>query len=664
MRSSPRLPFLLLIAIIVQASGRPVTAQEKDAEWLAAPPLVKEVTATDRAARDAVVRLIAEQQKKESVDLWDLEVPERASGLPANYDLIFHRGSGCWTREEARLDIRIRGDEAQIELVDLEGIHRAIQPAKELDGLARQLAYAFHAKLRPGNTKSYGFSFSIGPASIDIEIVSRDERAPFHLQPEHLRPYENAGGKPTENIRGLVYQHVLAKAFPLAEREGKRLEPKAEADEILRRLKELPQLNEAAAKKYSDLQRHQCSIEREVFGELAVKRGLAAAMPELKRLSLSENQRQLAITSNADPKPLIQQAVVGADAQQAHWAETFALDDQHPERLQWLIEVLPKLKKDKPDSTRGEWIGFQLGRRQLSPQQIEQLAAQFETTKHVRMKLGLAQALLPHTHEKKYFEHLVSLVRTLPPPKDPHSRDPRRTAADFVFRYVIETGKYRDEAYALLKKLLEEPREMDAPDAFEIRDLVETLGQLGSAKNLPYLKKLAERDSVYLSSTAIAAMINIAPPAGLIELHRRLDKLTASKVNQHDYSHLIYSNFELMIFERDVEVIPYLKKAWADLNKKPPPQPAKKQSADVWEFESVELPERVSEGYNPRYVIAFLEAKDGPSRAEAAIAHFGDRAYLHDRRKMQRLVDQLIAEGADPNRCQLLLAEEPRKRGG
>lgn len=52
------------------------------------------------------------------------------------------------------------------------------------------------------------------------------------------------------------------------------------------------------------------------------------------------------------------------------------------------------------------------------------------------------------------------------------------------------------------------------------------------------------------------------------------------------------------------------------------------------------------------------------ARAEAAIAHFGDRAHYEDRTRMQRLVDQLIAEGAAPERCKLLLHVPDESRRG
>jgi hypothetical protein len=144
-----------------------------------------------------------------------------------------------------------------------------------------------------------------------------------------------------------------------------------------------------------------------------------------------------------------------------------------------------------------------------------------------------------------------------------------------------------------------------------------------------------------------------------------MERWIKQPVNQTAFSHEIFSHFELIIFERDVAAAPLLKKAWERLStREPPKEDPKIDDPDVILFESSDDPEPIPECYNPAHVIAFLEAKTGAARAEAAIAHFGDRAHYEDRARMQRLVDQLIAEGADPQRCKLLLhVPEDARRG-
>ena len=294
-------------------------------------------------------------------------------------------------------------------------------------------------------------------------------------------------------------------------------------------------------------------------------------------------------------------------------------------------------------------------------------------SKHPYLKISLAHTLLRQTNEASYFDYLAQQVRTLKPDGDAYPKGPRTAAADHLFQYAVDTGKFRNEAYALLTVILGESRKKETPDSFRMFELVELLGKLGSEQDVKYLTELSASQSVYLSSVAIQALDEISPPVALQQLHRRLESLNkqAGTKDQftHDYSHLVYGNFSIIIFERDVAAVPLLKRAWERLNAKEKPQPVKKPAADDAKWldlvSAVEELAYVSRGYDPQHVIAFLEAKSGRARAEAAIAHFGDRAYLEDKPRMQKLVKQLIAEGADPKRCDALLQypyEDERRR--
>jgi hypothetical protein len=245
---------------------------------------------------------------------------------------------------------------------------------------------------------------------------------------------------------------------------------------------------------------------------------------------------------------------------------------------------------------------------------------------------------------------LDSLVRSLPPDSNSYSRSPRRTAAHHLLDYATQTGKRRSEARSLLKKLLQESREQQKPDSFEMFELIDFLGELGTPEDVPYLAGLAQTDSPYLVGFATRALAKLDAKQALEVLHARIERWNGQPADQVAYSHEIYSHFSLIVFERDVAAAPLLKQAWERLNAKTPPKQNPK----------LDDSELISASYNPVHVIAFLEAKTGSARAEAAIAHFGDRAHYEDRTRMQRLVDQLIAEGADPERCKVLLYVPPR----
>jgi hypothetical protein len=651
----------LALALIFSLLSSVAIGDESD--WLVAPPVVKEVNPADRQARDAIVKLIAERQAKESRTGWALTVPQRASGVPAKYDLLLHRGSGCFSEAQARLEVQVRDGMANFELADKTGIYRLQRPSQEIDQFARKLTYAFHAEEVKQDKLSSVSSFSIGPPPHDVEIVSQDEKFPFHLQPRFLQADENTRGDPTDRIRNHAFAKLTDFAFALLEKHGELLPAAEENREILRRLQQdkSPTIDKSVPIRVR--------IERDVFGGLAVRRQLAAALPELKRLQLVDEYRQLEIASAADPEQLVQKAIAAheTDRTLAAWACKFAADEQNPERLQWLIDVLPRLDVANSRESFDDVICFYLKDRKLTPEQVAQLSKRFSDTKQLKLKIELANILLQQTHEESFFRYLTLQVRTLPPERESYPPSPRTTAAEYLCRYAADTGKKRAEAREVLLKVLEEPRRRETPDSFEMRELVELLGKLGTERDLPYLAKLAESKSVYLAGSAVQAMADISPSAGLQQLHQRLEKYNQQPIDRdspdHDYSHEVFSHFELIVFERDVAAAPLLKKAWERLNAA---VKANVKTRTIFDQQIVDEPEPISAGYDPTHVIAFLEAKTGAARAEAAIAHFGDRAYLHDKARMQKLVKQLVAEGADPIRCQELLRnphDEEEKRG-
>ena len=380
-------------------------ARGADRDFLVKPPVVKEMSPADQQARDAVVKLIAEKQKREPT-AWALTVPEQASGVPAKYDLLLHRGCGCFSDSNARLEIQVRDQEAKWELTDKTGIYRVSRPAAEIDALVRQLAYAFHAVQKP-RTRYGAISGTIGPAPLYVEVVSRDDKLPFHLHPERLRS-DAVGDEPQERIRSYAFAQLTEFAIPAAEKHGQAILADEQAVEILRRLKQIPLLSDfhqqaearknpfqspeaiiaalrkpKAAEEVTGARKNQLWIERELYGNLAGKRSLAEALPELKRLELAEETRMLEIATAADLRAAIKRAITYRSTENqriAHWAVTFCFDKDHPERLTWPIEVLPELIQPETEQ-RADHICFTLARAKMSKEHLELLSQQFRETR-------------------------------------------------------------------------------------------------------------------------------------------------------------------------------------------------------------------------------------------------------------------------------------------
>src|SRR5687768_16216092 len=84
--------------------------------WRVAPPVVKELTAADREARDELLKLIEKKQDPAYRAEWKLEIPERASGVPVNYDVLLYRTYAGWSSSATRIEIQVRAGRANIEL--------------------------------------------------------------------------------------------------------------------------------------------------------------------------------------------------------------------------------------------------------------------------------------------------------------------------------------------------------------------------------------------------------------------------------------------------------------------------------------------------------------------------------------------------------------------
>lgn len=615
---------LLLIVVF----GSLATAEEPD-PWRIAPPVVRQVSAIDQEARADLIGLILKHRDDDFREHWAVDIPPRASGVPQDYTVLVYGDEGGYPRSAQRIEVRVKDGRAKIELCDADGIFRLERPAQEIDRLVRQLAYAFHATDRVVKAGSkFGFRSVSHARRPTIEVYSNDKHAPCHLVTPAWQAIASEVSRSTNGLRGFMHTRLSDTLNTLTRQEGELIAADDENREVLMRLGVVPPVNSDEA---DYLRGDLPATEASIYGELAIKRRLASARGDLKRLGRDDLAMQLEVSTEFDPGPRIQAAVLQyqTDHHFGHWALEFAKDEQHPERLQSLLELLPF----DLNHYHVESILDCAATRQLFSGQIELIKSFYRQTCDQDAKISAANALLRLTHEEEYFVYLDELVRVLPRgPKDDY-RHPRRVAAQHLLGYASETGKYREQGYALLKLLIGELENIDKPDWGELRTCVRALGALGSPADLPFLTRIAKGETAY--GDAIRAMTTIDRQAGLTALHSRIEKLNRGDVDTARYGNEVFTNFNLIAMQRDTAAVPLLQEAWQKLLQSNPKRDW------VWDQ------------YDPAPVVAFLQAKTISERVDAAFRFFPNRN-LPDA-WVESYVNQLIADGGDPDRCKQLL---------
>jgi hypothetical protein len=603
-----------------------------DAAWIVKPPVVQDLPPADRQARGEFVKLIEARQDAEFRKTKIVRVPNQASGVPENYDVILYRSEPDCAGAGARFKVEVRAGQANIELLSDAGIFRVQRPAGEIDVLARQLAYAFQTN--EGDRQGLDLLDRVGgrlvathTANEIIQIQSRDAKRPLHLRTPAWQPLASNVDSSTHGVPGFAHARLQRQFWTIISEEGTLLAPEAENHEILQRLKEI-RLETAIGM----LPR----LEARIYGTLAAHRGLAAALPDLQRLELKDQLEKLEVTATDIPGDKIKLLL---RSERGFWAIDFAADPRHPDRLAWIVESLSK----KLNSSNAHYLVRKITGRKLTPEQITIVDKYFHELDDPFYKVDVANLLLLATDKVDYFDYLRQLIRDTPRNTKNNSHDPRYDAAISLFKYSATTGKRREECHALLKSLLAELPADTNKNTYPYFGYEAFIGPLGGRDEFPLLRELAQGNESLIAGMAIEGIAEFDPKLATEFVHLRLERYLAGVTDSRHYSHEVSHYFTHILWQRDRAAIPLLQKAWATLDQNDLP---------AW-----------SEQFNPQPVIEILNAKTVEQRTELMLKHFR-RRYANEK-MVREIGEQLIAEGADREKCKpLFQTAEERTRWG
>lgn len=617
-----KLPRLLLLVAAALLPILPAKAEDEiEAAWLVKPATVSELPPADRKAREAFVKLIETRQAAEFRKTQVVKVLNQASGVPENYDVLLYREEPTWAGAGARFKVEVRAGQANVELISDAGIFRAQQPAEEIDTLTRQLAYAFQTSVSEredldllGSVRSS--MFATHTAKEVIQIQSREAKRPLHLQTPAWQPLASNVDSSTHGVPGFAHARLQREFWRIISEEGALLAPEAENQEILQRLKEIRLETTIGV-----LPR----LEARIYGTLAAHRGLAAALPDLRRLELKDQLEKLEVISAVNPADKIKQLLRN---ERGFWVIDYAADPQHPERLAWIVEPLSK----QLNSSNAHYIVRKITGRPLTPEQVTIVDKYFRELDDPLYKVDVAKLLLLATHKAEYFDYLQNLIRDTPRTAKTNSHDSRYDAAISLFKYAATTGKRREECHALLKSLLAELPADNNKNAYPYFGYADFIGPLGGREELPLLRELAQGNERLIAGMAIEGIADFDPKLATEFVHLRLERYLAGVTDSLHYSHEVSSYFTHILWQRDRAAIPLLQKAWASLDQNDLP---------AW-----------GEQYNPQPVIDILNAQTVEQRTELTLKHF--RRRHGDEKVLRAIGEQLIAEGADREKCKPL----------
>jgi hypothetical protein len=339
----------------------------------------------------------------------------------------------------------------------------------------------------------------------------------------------------------------------------------------------------------------------------------------------------------------MKKSTLGKDWSLYYWALEYATDLGHPKRLAWVVEVLPKI----PGPYNNQQVVERLAGRKVNPELFPVIDQVFREATDQKIKIQLAGDLLRQTNKDEYHTYLRELVNQREPAGEYTGRTSRAAAADAILRAAVDSGQRRAEAYALLKSLLnEQPVTATRPSEFTEVWAVRYLGLLGNKDDVPVLRKHAEDKDDSVASQAIHALAHVDPAAAKELIQRRLELHLAGEPSWRNLWKLSRL-FGIIAWQRDPAAIPLLKKAWE-----------RHLQSDLTEEDHA-----YDQYVDPQSLIRFLEAKDVAGRLQA-LQQF-NYPNNSDDHITQKIVKQLIAEGADEKSCAPLLipSREGHRRG-
>jgi hypothetical protein len=606
--------------------------------WLVAPQTAPELAEGDGLAREQLAALVERKQSPEFRKAYRVEFPRRSSGVGDKYRLLIY-GKYIFAPSAATLEIHVAGGKATAELIDHQGIATGELDWQQVDGLTRQLAYAFQAKEEP-REDDFGLRAMRGAGSAShvsafvAEIIQTAEERPLHLRTASWQLLARDVDNITNGVQGFVHAQFCETLLKSARERLQRLEAKDVGPQVVAKLRKVSA--DARAGKYRDTEQFPvtryeradlAAVEALLLSHLAIEGRIAEALPELVRLGDRESVAKLQIVTAEEPLPRLRAAL--NDESLSFWAQKYALRMKRPEFCELLVERLESLP---PEHAR--YLAPELAGQPLTVDHLARIVALYQAAPEGAFQAELAGLLLRQTGEDRYFDALLKIAVQPPPAADDDYRHPRSIAASAIFDFSTRTGRCRKEAHDLLLSRLS-----DSPSADYNSALVRRLGKLGSREDIPRLETLAEVSSGYQALAAIEALTDLDPPTAVRKARQRIAAFADRGGAINEYSWNVSAYFTLLFWQNDRAAIEPLRRARST------------RSAD-------EL-EQWNGQYDPAALIEYLEATDAHQRARLALKVV---KLYHVRAAWQRDVGRRLVEaGANREDCQALLdAQEPK----
>lgn len=496
-----------------------VFAGDSDAADAQIQTTTKKMSAADQAARVDACELESKHQTRNCQSTCVVQVPEAASGLPTEYDLVMYYG---WYALGV-IRIQCRETDTAGELVTTREFRRGKLPWAEVDHLTRQFLYLYRAQVRRrdgSETRDYLYAGYASPAPF-ITIEVRSVAGQLLLKTETVQWYarsitQREGVKPfavawfAERIQALCRQQLQ-----------NQIERREVVAELLARLKEM----QPGRQDLSDPTRHdRLSYEADAYAKLLLMRKESNALPQFCRLGLTAYARQLEVALAEDPATLFREILANEKDELWHWARTNVHSHLNPEAHRDVL-IFALNRCGKPILQR-VLIGEvrKLPASAHARRAIRDIFDRQEVDREVRV--AAAAYLLAETREDRYFSYLSQ--EALTPRKDLNrSDDPTSAAIDALIEFATQKKERRQQVADIARTLLKRIPRDSHPTFSQLGQLVGYLGRAGGPADARLLQKYCEQSSV--RAEAVYALAQFDPALALKFARQHVASLVASE---------------------------------------------------------------------------------------------------------------------------------------
>ncbi len=613
-------------------------------------------TDQDVEARQALLEHIDKNQEEEFRSNFTVDVPERATGLPRDYDiLIYGQHATKWVR---RLEVQVRGDHATGQLATPRTefrrgeFRRGELPAEAIDSLTRQLIYSAMATEREKTVHEHDLENNLRSKhyanhTMDerIEVISRDTDHPFHLKTDARQPLARKIGLTDSGVTDYAHARFWRDLITMAVRlPEEQLGPEL-GQELARRLRDLklPSTSELSKDRVQggeirldqtnqyvneaeDNRVNLSEIECLVYGQLVVDCRAKEALPELVRIGMHKEFAMLRLATADDSSQLLKNALEGEDFEIYSFALRFATTPLTPKNIDVMLDSLPQLKAE----FRFAAVLKALDMANVSTAQIQRVRDFHKTVNGLRSRVATARFLLWTADDPTAFEELMPLATV--PLKDDSSGVylAEKDALDALLAYSTKTGKRRTDAVKIIRTLLDQIP-ATAHSTYSRKDyLIQYLGRLGDTTDIPRLK-LHIRDDAYLSSMAINSVAMLDAAEGIQLAHQQIERFIGDTSRSVNFGWCVIPYLDLIVQQQDRRSAELIEAALSKYRRRAPELAADETSVAL--------------------VLNYLRAENAEARAKHAVKYFRGRGGNW----IAELGKRLIAEGADPKTCQPLL---------